>query len=156
MSGMKSGEYIISLLFPQEKKEDDYSRVKLQMARKEKTEKHFNLYHVKNTLKTIIETTKASFIASQGKNINMKSVIAIVLEAEKVYRKFPKKDRLILQQDMINLKTLKDKENLIRILGLSNFIKENEKNKFMTFDFSRRENTKIEYKEKERLKNDNM
>lgn len=93
------------------------------MIRKQKTELHYNLFHPKNTLKTIFENAKASFILSHGEDINMKAICRIISESEKVYRALPLNERKILKFDMINLRKYKDIDYLRKGLMLNKMMK---------------------------------
>lgn len=132
-SGMKNIEYIKMKIFGITIEKKKYNKSDLKMIRKKKTELHYNLYHVSNTLETIFKIAKKSFIVSRGKNINMKSVNRVILESKKVYDAMPKQDKKIIADDMKYLLELKDIENLKRVLFINKLI-EMVENKDMRID----------------------
>lgn len=125
-SGLKAKDFIISLLFSKQNINDKnivFDKKALKMARKEKTEKHFNLFHPKNTLETIIKSAKASFILSLGKSIDMLPIRSIIKEANKVYSLLPKEDKKILKNQMLMINDLDDEERIKTLLGIDNYFK---------------------------------
>lgn len=116
-NNMTFSAYILSLFDEKENKIDEFNKGGLKLARKKKTELHFNLFHMANTLDTIVRMSKNSFIGGRGKKFNMEPIILVINEANKIYRKMPLRDRKALEWDMQNLNELKDVENLKEMLG---------------------------------------
>jgi hypothetical protein len=130
-------------------KDNKFDKKALTMARKEKTELHFNLFHPKNTLVTVFKMAKGSFVLSHGENINMKPIVRVINESEKIFNALPSQQKKIIRDDMINLRKYKDvfylRKGLMLDKVMSKFKPDSE---FTVLDVSHREMTKLEYEKK--------
>lgn len=104
-----------------------FDKRELRKMRNKKTELHYDLFHPSNTLQTIIKMSKGSFILHRGEDINMKPIIAVIKEANKVYSALPKEERKLISADMKKLNELKDPNILRKILGIAKYVKIDDK-----------------------------
>jgi hypothetical protein len=115
--GMKIIDYA-RYKFNNQTEKKDFDKMALKKARKEKTDLHYNLFHPKNTLKTILDMAKASFILSKGENINMKPINKVISESVKVFDALPDVEKKLIKDDMQHIKELSNIEHLKIILGI--------------------------------------
>ena len=104
-----------------------YNKGDLKMARKDKTELHYNLFHVKNTIRTVLDLARVSFLVSVGKDIDMKPINAVIHEAQFVYKKMPKKDRALLKNQMGQLEKFRDIGIIRKVLSIDKYMIQQEK-----------------------------
>lgn len=107
--------------------EKTFNKKELKKALKNKTDLHYNLYLVSNTLRVILRMAKSSFIVGRGKDINMLPIVKIINEAFQIYSIFPSEEQKLLQSDMNHLLCCRDRQYLIDILTVNKEVEHRER-----------------------------